>query len=118
MSSFLLTLELFAIGVIIFIAKAIASQDQSKWHIIAAKAVLNGFTSLLAGIALIWFQIPTIALIGIAAMLGTLGTEYIIKLLKSTIEHKIENVDLSAIPTPKSSIQDVNPDAKTDWYTN
>lgn len=43
-----LTCFLFAIGFAIYLSKAVATQDQDSWKVIGAKAVLNGFTSLMA----------------------------------------------------------------------
>ena len=44
---------LFGIGFTIYLAKSIATSDQESWKVIGAKAVLNGFTSLMAGSILI-----------------------------------------------------------------
>lgn len=43
-----LTVFLFAIGFAIYLCKAVAAQDQDSWKVIGAKAILNGFTSLMA----------------------------------------------------------------------
>lgn len=43
-----LTCFLFTIGFAIYLAKSVATQDQDSWKVIGAKAVLNGFTSLMA----------------------------------------------------------------------
>jgi len=83
---------LFCIGVAIFLAKSIATSDQDKWTIILAKAVLNGFTSLFAGAVLIWASVPTIAVVGLAAILGTLGSEVVIKWIKRSINNNIDNI--------------------------
>lgn len=86
---------LFCIGVAIFLAKSIATSDQDKWTIILAKAVLNGFTSLFAGAVLIWASVPTIAVVGLAAILGTLGSEVVIKWIKRSINNNIDNIKLN-----------------------
>lgn len=76
---------LFCIGFVIYLAKSIATSDQDKWTVIFAKAVLNGFTSLFAGAILIYASVPTLAVVAIAAILGTLGSEVVIKAIKSNI---------------------------------
>lgn len=76
---------LFCIGFVIYLAKSIAASDQDKWSAILAKAVLNGFTSLFAGAILIYASVPTLAVVAIAAILGTLGSEVVIKAIKSNI---------------------------------
>lgn len=76
---------LFCIGFVIYLAKSIATSDQDKWTVIAAKATLNGFTSLFAGAILIHVAVPTLAVVAIAAILGTLGSEVVIKILKQQI---------------------------------
>ena len=43
-----LTAFLFTIGFAIYLAKSVATQDQDSWKVIGAKAILNGFTSLMA----------------------------------------------------------------------
>lgn len=86
---------LFCIGFIILLAKSIATSDQDKWTIILAKAVLNGFTSLFAGAILIWASVPTIAVVGLAAILGTLGSEVVIKWIKRSINNNIDNIKLN-----------------------
>ena len=43
-----LTCFLFTIGFAIYLAKSVATQDQDSWKVIGAKAILNGFTSLMA----------------------------------------------------------------------
>lgn len=87
-----LTLFLFAIGFAIYLAKAVASQDQDSWKVIGAKAVLNGFTSLMAGAVLMWASVPTLAVIALAALFGTLGTEAVCKYFKYQINKKIKNI--------------------------
>lgn len=85
---------LFGIGFTIYLAKSIATSDQESWKVIGAKAVLNGFTSLMAGSILIWASVPTIAVVGAAAVLGTLGSELVIKYIKRHINKNIENIKL------------------------
>ncbi|MFW6699356.1 hypothetical protein ACODTP_17780 [Acinetobacter pittii] len=88
---YLLSCFLFSIGFVILLAKSIATSDQDKWIIILSKAVLNGFTGLFAGAILIWASVPTIAVIALAAILGTLGSEVVIKWIKNGINNNIES---------------------------
>jgi hypothetical protein len=90
-----LTAFLFAIGVAIYLAKSIATQDQDSWYVIGAKAVLNGFTSLMAGAVLMWASVPTLAVVGLAALFGTLGTEVVCKYFKYQINKNIKNIKLA-----------------------
>lgn len=79
---------LFCIGFIIYLAKYLATSGQYKWNIIFAKAVLNGMTSLFSGAILIYISVPNLAIVALAAILGTLGSEVIIKWIKSKINKK------------------------------
>lgn len=81
---------LFAIGFVIYLAKSIATSDQDKWTVIFAKAVLNGMTSLFAGAILIYASVPTLAVVALAAILGTLGSEVVIKWVKRNINNNLE----------------------------
>lgn len=86
----ILTGFLFAIGVAIYLAKSVATQDQDSWKVIGAKAVLNGFTSLMAGAVLIYVSVPTLAVVGLAALFGTLGTEVVVKYFKKQINKTLK----------------------------
>lgn len=81
---------LFCIGLVIYLAKSVATEDPSSFKVIFAKAILNGFTSLFAGTILIWLSVPTLAVIGLAAILGTLGSEVVIKWIKQVIKNNID----------------------------
>lgn len=83
---------LFCIGFVIYLAKSIATLDQDKWTVIFAKAVLNGMTSLFAGAILIYASVPTLAVVALAAILGTLGSEVVIKWVKRNINNNIKNI--------------------------
>ena len=85
---------LFGIGFVIYLAKSVATSDQDTWKVIGAEAVLNGMTSLMAGSILIWASVPTIAVVGAAAVLGTLGSELVIKYIKRHINKNTENIKL------------------------
>lgn len=86
-----LTAFLFTIGFAIYLAKSVAAQDQDSWKVIGAKAILNGFTSLMAGAVLMWASVPTLAVIGLAALFGTLGTEAVCKYFKYQINKTLKN---------------------------
>ena len=86
-----LTAFLFTIGFAIYLAKSVATQDQDSWRVIGAKAVLNGFTSLMAGAVLMWASVPTLAVIGLASLFGTLGTEAVCKYFKYQINKTLKN---------------------------
>lgn len=90
-----LTVFLFTIGFAIYLAKSVATQDQDSWYVIGAKAVLNGFTSLMAGAVLMWASVPTLAVVGLAALFGTLGTEVVCKYFKYQINKNIKNIKLA-----------------------
>lgn len=83
---------LFCIGFIIYLAKSIATSDQDSWYVIGAKAILNGCTSLMAGSVLLWMNAPTLAIVGLAALFGTLGSEVVIKWIKQNINTNIKNI--------------------------
>lgn len=87
----MLTAFLFTIGFAIYLAKSVATQDQDSWKVIGAKAVLNGFTSLMAGAVLMWASVPTLAVIGLAALFGTLGTEAVCKYFKYQINKTLKD---------------------------
>lgn len=87
-----LTAFLFTIGFAIYLAKSVATQDQDSWYVIGAKAVLNGFTSLMAGAVLMWASVPTLAVVGLAALFGTLGTEAVCKYFKYQINKNIKQL--------------------------
>ena len=77
---------------VIYLAKSVATSDQDTWKVIGAKAILNGMTSLMAGSILIWASVPTIAVVGAAAVLGTLGSELVIKYLKRQLNKNIKDL--------------------------
>lgn len=88
------TAFLFAIGFAIYLAKSVATQDQDSWKVIGAKAVLNGFTSLMAGVVLMWASVPTLAVVGLAALFGTLGTEAVCKYFKYQINKNLKHLKI------------------------
>lgn len=83
-SEWILSLELFAVGVFIWLAKYLASEEDLTWRQIVGKSVLNGSASLMAGTLVLFVSNPpTIALIGLSAFLGSLGSEAAVSYIKS-----------------------------------
>lgn len=87
-----LTVFLFTIGFAIYLAKSVATQNQDSWKVIGAKAILNGFTSLCAGAVLMWASVPTLAVIGLASLFGTLGTEAVCRYFKKQLNKNIKEI--------------------------
>ncbi|MFK8986703.1 hypothetical protein [Acinetobacter seifertii] len=85
---FILLLILFCIGSFIELAKSFA-REESNWKTIIAKAILNGFSSLSTAAILLWIpDIQVLPLVGISAIVGTLGTEYLVRIIKNYIKNK------------------------------
>lgn len=77
---------LFVIGMIIAIGKVLASDEKTSIKVIVGKAILNGCTSLMAGMLLLTFTSASpLVIVGFGAFLGTLGTEASISFLKSKL---------------------------------
>ena len=75
---------LFVIGMIIAIGKILASDEKTSMKVIVGKAILNGCTSLMAGMLLLTFTSACpLVIVGFGAFLGTLGTEASIAWIKS-----------------------------------
>lgn len=75
---------LFVIGMIIAIGKVLASDEKTSMKVIVGKAILNGCTSLMAGMLLITFTSASpLVVVAFGAFLGTLGTEGTIAWVKS-----------------------------------
>ncbi|QZA80176.1 phage holin family protein [Deefgea piscis] len=64
---------LFVVGAIVPIARALASAAPDNWRMVLGRAVLNGILSVSALVVLLWFSPPSLALVGVACALGTLG---------------------------------------------
>lgn len=80
----ILGIELFVLGVIIWLAKHLANHNTSSptltYQQMIGKATLNGCTSLLAGLlVLVVSNPPTIALIALSAFFGSIGSEAVLK---------------------------------------
>lgn len=86
---------LFCLGFVIYLAKSIASANQDSWTVILAKAVLNGVTSLFAGALLLYTAAPFLAVVALAAILGTLGSEVVIKLVRNKLERSVDTLQKS-----------------------
>ena len=86
---------LFCLGFVIYLAKSIASGDQDSWSVILAKAVLNGVTSLFAGALLLYTAAPMLAVVALAAILGTLGSEVVIKIARDKLERSVDTLQKS-----------------------
>lgn len=75
---------LFVIGMIIAIGKILASDEKTSMKVIVGKAILNGCTSLMAGMLLLTLTSASpLVIVGFGAFLGTLGTEASIAWIKS-----------------------------------
>mgnify|MGYP003456786278 CR=1 FL=1 len=75
---------LFVIGMIIAIGKVLASDEKTSMKVIVGKAILNGCTSLMAGMLLLTLTSASpLVIVGFGAFLGTLGTEASIAWIKS-----------------------------------
>lgn len=63
------------IGVAIGLGQLLASPEKLTPRIIAGRALSTGGIAMGAGVALVWFpDLPTVAMIGVAAILASLGT--------------------------------------------
>lgn len=78
---------LFAvIGIAISLGQSYRDRERET-SVIIGRSVSNGGLAMAAGIVLIWWpEIPLLAQIGVAAMLGSLGTAVIEKLALKYIE--------------------------------
>ena len=83
---YFLAILLFIIGVLIAIGKVLVSEQPYTYKAIIGKAILNGATSLMAGLLLLSFTSASpLVILGFGAFLGTLGTEATIKFLKDKL---------------------------------
>lgn len=71
------------IGVAIGIGQLLASQERLTRRIVIGRALSTGGIAMGAGIALVWFPaLPPVAMIGIAAILASLGTSALEKIFQ------------------------------------
>lgn len=81
---YLLAILLCIIGILIAIGKILVSDQPYNYKTIIGKAILNGATSLMAGMLLLTFtSVSPLVILGFGAFLGTLGTEASIAWIKS-----------------------------------
>ncbi len=74
------------IGVAIGIGQLLASQERLTRRIIIGRALSTGGIAMGAGFALIWFpSLPPVAMIGLAALLASLGTSALEKMFQRFI---------------------------------
>lgn len=84
-----IAIELIAIGFAIAMLKYIGDESRPAWQIILARSILNGFTTLGAGAALLWLpNLSPLAILGLGAFIGALGSQYIEYALKKFIRGK------------------------------
>ena len=82
----ILGIQLFLIGVVIWLAKHISSDSNLSFKQVIGKATLNGCTSLCAGLlVLVISNPPTIALIALSAFFGSIGSEAVLKMLSKRV---------------------------------
>lgn len=76
---------LFGIGVAISFAKSLKSKK--KWQEVVSEMIISGFVAVSAGVTLfIWPQAPTIAVVGLAAILAILGVAFISEKLEKGLQ--------------------------------
>jgi hypothetical protein len=84
-------LQLILMGFAIAMAKALVSTEKLTWRIVLGRAILNGFTTLGAGGALIWISdLNMLAILGLGAFLGTLGSQFVEAQAERFIKNKVE----------------------------
>lgn len=85
---FLILLVFFCIGSLIELAKSLA-KDEDNYKTIIAKSILNGLTTLSTAAILVWIpSMQFLPLIGISAIVGSLGTEFLVRTIKKIIKNK------------------------------
>jgi len=76
-------LTLLAIGCLIGFSKLLVSDEPLSIRLLFGRTILGGATSLIAGVVLLQLpEINPLALVGIAASLGILGSTFIEQYLK------------------------------------
>ncbi|TCB77425.1 holin [Acinetobacter sp. ANC 4173] len=84
-------LQLILMGFVIAMAKVLVSTEKLTWRIVIGRAILNGFTTLGAGGALIWISdLNMLAILGLGAFLGTLGSQFVEAQAERFIKNKVE----------------------------
>lgn len=87
-------LQLIFMGVVIAMAKLLVSTEKLTWRIVLGRAILNGFTTLGAGGALIWISdLNMLAILGLGAFLGTLGSQFVEAQAERFVKNKVKTDD-------------------------
>lgn len=82
-------LQLIFMGVIIAMAKILASEEKATWRMVVGRSILNGFTTLGAGAILIWISdLSMLGVLGLGAFLGTLGSQFVEVQLRKVVKNK------------------------------
>jgi len=72
---------LFLVGSVIALGQLLASEEKLTWRIVVGRMLSSGGLAVGAGAALqLWPEIPLLALIGLSAILASLGTSVLEKL--------------------------------------
>ncbi|ENV18720.1 holin [Acinetobacter sp. RIT698] len=85
-------LQLILMGVVIAMAKVLVSTEKLTWRVVLGRAILNGFTTLGAGGALIWISdLNMLAILGLGAFLGTLGSQFVESQAEKFVKDKVKS---------------------------
>ena len=85
-----MALQLILMGVVIAMAKVLISTEKLTLRVVLGRAILNGFTTLGAGGALIWISdLNMLAILGLGAFLGTLGSQFVEAQAEKFIKEKV-----------------------------
>ena len=83
-------LQLIFMGVIIAMAKILVSEEKATWRVVVGRSILNGFTTLGAGVVLIWISdLSMLGVLGLGAFLGTLGSQFVEVKLRKLVNTKL-----------------------------
>lgn len=75
-------LMLGTFGLVIAMGKLLTSNAKMTWKLVVGRAISTTALSLSAGVVLLFYpEAPTLALIGVGGLLGSLGTSGIQKLI-------------------------------------
>lgn len=81
-------LQLIMMGVVIAMAKILASEEKATWRMVVGRSILNGFTTLGAGAILIWISdLSMLGVLGLGAFLGTLGSQFVEVQLRKVVKN-------------------------------
>lgn len=83
-------IQLLIMGAIITIAKLLSGDEKFPFRIILGRCILNAFTTLAAGsILIVSSDLPMLAILGLGAFFGTMGSEFVQVTIKSIIKKKV-----------------------------